>query len=200
MEVRLVKYDAACRALHEAVRIDDVKRIRDEAVAIKTYARLAKDRQLESDAGAIRMRAERRVGELMAAQAEAIGKAPPGRNRVSTKPDSPPSLSEVGIDKNLAHRARKLAGMTDEQFEKAVDDLREDIEHPAPSRRQSIDEDDGIEAEVDPANYRTAFLLRVDAALSMAVYSGKPSKTFVAKARQVADAWEKLAQQMEKDL
>ncbi len=120
MEIRLVKYDAACRALHEAVLIDDVKRIRDEAVAIKTYARLAKDKRLESDAAAIRMRAERRVGELIQAQKETAGLNGGGRPKKTGLNENPVSLAVAGIEKNPAHRAPKLAGMTDEQIEKSV--------------------------------------------------------------------------------
>jgi hypothetical protein len=71
MNVELVRYDAACRALAEAV--DEVMLIRDEAAAIAACARIANNHQAEADAVALRMRATRRLGQLMQAQKETVG-------------------------------------------------------------------------------------------------------------------------------
>jgi hypothetical protein len=54
---------------------DEVDEIIARAEAIRAYTKQARNRQLEFDAAEIRIRAERRVGELMAAQAETVGKA-----------------------------------------------------------------------------------------------------------------------------
>lgn len=74
----MVKYDAACRAIAECKAVDEVKGWADKAAAMQAYGRMAKDSTLEIDAAEIRIRAERRLGELLAEQ-----KATGGLNRGS---------------------------------------------------------------------------------------------------------------------
>ncbi|CAN5689434.1 hypothetical protein BH10PSE6_BH10PSE6_48040 [soil metagenome] len=127
----LSRYDVACRALAEAKAVDDIVEVVGQANAIHAYARQAKNRQMEIDAAELRIRAERRLGELMAAQKAKVGVAKPpppaGRNgRVVAKPDHmPPTLSEAGIDKNLAHRARTYAAVPQETFEQLLTHKRQ---------------------------------------------------------------------------
>jgi len=66
----LARYDSACRALAEAVVVDEVMAIRDEAAQLAAAARVANNHKAEADAVAIRMRATRRLGQLMQAQKE----------------------------------------------------------------------------------------------------------------------------------
>jgi N6-adenosine-specific RNA methylase IME4 len=120
----LVRYDAACRAIAEAASIDEVKDIRDKAVAMRAYARMAKNFDMEAEAAVIRLRAERRVGEMIEAQKTTTGLNTGNRGRrVSEKP----TLSDSGVDKNLAHKARTLAGMSQQQFEDVVDKTRKAV-------------------------------------------------------------------------
>jgi len=68
----------------------------------------------EADMMEIRFRAERRLGELMAAQ-KGVGLLRPGGNgsnqhRVTEKPNAPITLSEAGIDKHLGSRLFTLTG------------------------------------------------------------------------------------------
>ena len=125
MTTGLARYDAACRALAEARSIDEVKDIRDQAIAMAAYARQAKNRDLEADAVEIRMRAMRRLDQLRQAQKETVGLnqgAVPGKTGLRGNPvlDPRPTLASQGIDKNLAHQARALGALSEEEFEAAV--------------------------------------------------------------------------------
>jgi FtsZ-binding cell division protein ZapB len=124
----LANYDAACRALAAAVAVDEVQDIRAKAEALRAYAKQAKNRQMEMDAAEIRIRAERRLGELMAAQGETVGTAKGqlrrGLESNPREPTDPPTLAEAGIDKGLAHRARTYAAVPKDQFEQLLSDKR----------------------------------------------------------------------------
>lgn len=122
----LVKYDAACRAIAEAAAVDEVKDIRDTARQMAAAARIAQNKQAEADMMAIRFRAERRLGELMAAQRDAGLLKVGNPNGFEENPfeDKPITLAEAGIDKNLADRARKYAAIPEKEFEERIDDYR----------------------------------------------------------------------------
>jgi len=130
----LSRYDVACRAVAEAKAVDDIVEIVGQANAVHAYARQAKNRQMEIDAAEIRIRAERRLGELMAAQKATVGVATGGQHggRASkidgvrnTPSNAPPTLAEAGIDKNLAKRARTYAAVPQGQFEQLLTDKRQ---------------------------------------------------------------------------
>src|SRR5262245_35886581 len=123
--VKLAKYDAACRALAEAQRVDEVKDIRDKAMAMRLYAQQARDVTLIAKATEIRLRAERRAGELLAemkqrGERQKAGEASAGNSR-TRRPLSTPKLSDIGVSKTQSSRWQKLAALDKDEFETKVD-------------------------------------------------------------------------------
>lgn len=135
-EPQLVRYEAACRALAEARAVDEVQDVRNKADAMRIYGMQAKNKSLEVDAAEIRIRAERRLGELIGQQKageglakgaamRGVGRA--GKNAVESD-DRIPTLAEAGISKDLSSRAQKLAAVPPEVFEAEVKEWRGRVE------------------------------------------------------------------------
>jgi N6-adenosine-specific RNA methylase IME4 len=124
-QTALILYDAAGRALAEAHRIDEVKGIRDKAVAMQHYARQAKDTTLITQATEIRMRAERRAGELlieMAARKERETKGGDRKSKLQPATLIPaPKLSDLGINKTQSSRWQAIAALDSDVFETKVE-------------------------------------------------------------------------------
>lgn len=131
MSTQLVRYEAARTALAECQRIDEVKDIRDKAEAMAAYARQAKDTELIQYATEIKVRAERRAGELLTAAStsgELANSSTGGKlamERRYGKPPAdgvtyPPTLADIGVSDHDSSRWKRLASMSEEHFETAV--------------------------------------------------------------------------------
>lgn len=120
----LAHYDAACHALAQAANVDEVLNIRDQAEVMRAYSRQAKNYELESYASEIRLRAERKLGELIIQQKATVGLAPAGRPAKSVVSDDQlnriPTLAEMGISKDLSSRSQKLAAVPKAEFEASI--------------------------------------------------------------------------------
>ena len=220
-EARLIKYDSACRALAEASDVDEVKDVLDQALKLKLYAKIAENKQMERDAAAIRAWAERRLGEMMAAQAKTFGKAKPPSGKGQRKttvglrrnPTVPPTLAEAGIDKNLAHRARKLAKLTPKEFDKRVAEMRKgnrgtlDIRRAAKPVKRTVVRVDHAGSHVDGGHadggqrQPDRFFANAEKAESLAQYDGPLvsdwANDMATWARNVAAKWSALADRFE---
>lgn len=140
-EPQLIRYEAACRALAEAKAVDEVQEIRNRADAMRIYMRQSKNKAMEIDAAEIRIRAERRLGQLIEEQKRETGLNRGGRPSVETgsdeapvktgsvrEPVSIPTLADAGIDKKTSSRAQKLAAVPAKEFEAEVEGWRERVQ------------------------------------------------------------------------
>jgi len=137
----LVRYDAMCTAIAECHRVDEVKEIRDKARALEVYAKQAKNTDAERKAADIRLRAERRAGELLSELARATPQTanPSGVSREPMSNDATRveqsdysrALEETGISRQTAHRFQQLAAVPQATFEQA---LADPIQHPSAAR------------------------------------------------------------------
>jgi N6-adenosine-specific RNA methylase IME4 len=139
---RLTHYDAACREIAAACSIDEVKPLRDKAEALRHYARQAKNREMEVQATEIRIRAERRLGQIIKAQKETVGLnqgAVRGKTGTKARPvlDDRPTLAAAGIDKKLSSRAQEMAKVPEAKFEGMLGKWRERSERE--SERVTVD-------------------------------------------------------------
>ena len=116
----LMKYEAACYAIQIAWQVDEVKDIRDKALAMQAYARQAKNTKMIEQATEIRLRAERRVGELLNETERNKGAATPKSNGVVTDDTVAPTLAEVGLSRQQSSDFQALAAVSREEFEKEL--------------------------------------------------------------------------------
>jgi hypothetical protein len=114
----MARYDAACAALAAASKVDEAKSIRDMAEAMRVYARQAQNLELERQAIKIRLRAERRAGELLKEAKENGTREKRGGDRKSKSRDETlMSLAGLGITNRQSADWQRLADIPPAHFE-----------------------------------------------------------------------------------
>ena len=116
-ELGLVHYDAMRRELALAHDLDEVKDIRDKAEALRMYAKQAKLGLHDQNRMAeIKLRAERRAGQLLRELPRDPGGRPPGN---SLQPAT--SLQSTGIEPTQAYRWQRIADIPQDMFEQHME-------------------------------------------------------------------------------
>jgi N6-adenosine-specific RNA methylase IME4 len=116
MSVELVLYNNAKTALEAARTVDEVKDIRDRALALQVYARQALDREMINNASEIRYRAERRAGQML----EQMRKDGQRRGRGKSSDPELSKLRDLGVTKAQSHEWQRLSKMAQEDFDKRI--------------------------------------------------------------------------------
>lgn len=112
--IGLARYDAMCSAIAESVSVDEVKEIRDRARAFEMYAKQAKNQDAERKVAEIRIRAERRAGQLLTEMKEK------GERRAQGQPkemSGAATLPDLGITRDQSSQWQQLAEIPEPEFE-----------------------------------------------------------------------------------
>jgi hypothetical protein len=120
------------RAIVAAVAIDEVKDIRDKALALEKYAQQARNIEAEKRAASIRIRGELKTGELLRAQEKAKGSGTnqhKKQDRSRRPTEAPKTLKELGVSKEQSSGWQALA-----ENPKAVEKYLREWDVPTTSR------------------------------------------------------------------
>jgi hypothetical protein len=110
-----------CRAISAAYKVDEVKSIRDKALALEMYFKQAMNTEAERQACEIRLRGERKGGQLLKKLEKAKGAREPGTERgTRSSPSTASTLKQLGISKDQASKWQQLADVPDAEFEAAL--------------------------------------------------------------------------------
>ena len=112
----LIRYDAMVHAIMVCEEIDEVKDIRDKALAMELYAQQAMNTDAERKACSVRLRAEKECGKQLAEMNNHGG----DRKSDSRSPNT--TLKDIGISKDQSSKWQRLAQVPDDEFESALSD------------------------------------------------------------------------------
>ncbi len=116
-EIQLLEQAAAF--LTECQDLDEVKALRDKAEALRLYQKkIDKSGQATIVAGDIKVRAEIRMGELLAEMPKQKGGGDP--NHRSPVVTSAPTLADLGITKNDSSRCQAMAALPKKEREETI--------------------------------------------------------------------------------
>ncbi len=119
----LVIYDRMVVAINDCHRTDEVKAIRDKAIALEHYAKQALNVEAERKAISVRVRAERRAGQLLGEVKRAKGGDQKSNQRGQRGPtDFVRTKRKAKISDTQAKRWQRLADIPTDDFENLLKD------------------------------------------------------------------------------
>lgn len=120
---QLVHFDTARRELILASSIDEVKLIRDKAEALRLYVKQqGAGLEMQNQCAEIKIRAERRAGEMLREQEKNKGAATPLHDERAL---ALPRLSDLGISEVQSHRWQSEAEVPEDVFEQHVATIKD---------------------------------------------------------------------------
>lgn len=119
----LARISEAMKALSAAKTLDDVLQIRDQAEALRVYVKAASDSLKAANAAAeIKLRAERKAGEMLEQRDNAQGRNLRSKQDPDTMSGS--SLKELGVSDKQSSRWQREARVAADDFEEYLRDCQ----------------------------------------------------------------------------
>lgn len=116
------------RLIQEARTIDDLRLIRDQAEAIRSYAR-QRDASIDTinAASEVKIRAERRIGEFSMTIPARPGRTPKDSGILDTMSKIPKQdvLARAGLNWKTAQRCEAIASLDEDAFEQKIAECKE---------------------------------------------------------------------------
>lgn len=107
--------------IEKASKVDEAKAIRDKAEALRVYCKQTKQGlKIQNQLAEIRIRAERRAGEILKKMKETGEREGQGGDRRSKLPAGTLKLADLGINKSESHRFQKIAEIPKKLFEEEI--------------------------------------------------------------------------------
>jgi hypothetical protein len=114
--VDIANLAAAVEWLAQAVSVVEVRTFRDKAEAVRVLARQRDlGREAENQAAELRIRADRRLGQLLLPLPKRHGARPSDRAELSES--TPPTLADMGLNRDQAAAAQAIARVPEDEFE-----------------------------------------------------------------------------------
>ena len=121
---QLAHFRKAKRELALVTRIDEVKEIRDKAEALRVYSqRAGESLEMQNNCAEIKIRAERRAGELLQEIDKSRGGRPTKTSNMMLQV-SGPTLMELGVSRMQSSRWQTIANIPERMFERHVKETR----------------------------------------------------------------------------
>lgn len=121
---QLAHFNKAKRELALVARIDEVKEIRDKAEALRVYSKQAGESlEMQNNCAEIKIRAERRAGELLQETDKNRGGRPTKTSNTMLQV-SGPTLIELGVTRMQSSRWQTIANIPERIFEQHVEETR----------------------------------------------------------------------------
>ena len=119
-------FDRARHELELATTVSEVKTIRDQAEALRQYAKQQKlSLEMQNNCAEIRIRAERKAGELLLDMDKNQGGKCEHKSYLSFEATGkPPRLSDLCISRNQSSRWQSIASIPDMQFDERIELLK----------------------------------------------------------------------------